>query len=485
VFEESPTDPSVIEFGPTGGGCAKGSMTVPTASTTSSGGQPILEKEPIPIKDTVTLSSELAESNALEVEWELGNEPKITVSTDEHEKTELKHTFTESGELEVKERVHTDDLAFPVLETHRKIDIQGSKAGGQKPAVAVVAATDVTATTATLNGTVNPEGAEVTSCTFEYGTSLPSGKTEPCAPSPGSGKGAVAVSAAITGLTADTTYRVKLSATNAAGTGEATSTFGPKPSVVADAASGVTQNAATLNATVNPEGAEVTSCTFEYGTTTSYGSSAPCSSAPGSGTGAVPVSTSITGLAAKTTYHFRVVATNATGSAMSSDQQFATAEELVQVLHFTEERKPEETKREETHVTVTPPVSPDVTLSGDSAAASSSGAFTLKLQCPTGASGCTGTITLKTSKAVVASVGHAAKAKKKAAILTLAEGSFTIAGGQLRSLTLRLSAAGRTLLAHSHVLSAQVTIAAHDATGETATTKATVTLRPAKVAKKH
>ena len=41
-----------------------------------------------------------------------------------------------------------------------------------------------------------------------------------------------------------------------------------------DTASSVTQTAATLNATVNPNGGEVSECEFEYGTTTSYGKTA-------------------------------------------------------------------------------------------------------------------------------------------------------------------------------------------------------------------
>ena len=44
-------------------------------------------------------------------------------------------------------------------------------------------------------------------------------------------------------------------------------TYIAPPTVVTKAASAVTQTTATLNATVNPEGAEVTKCEFEYGTT--------------------------------------------------------------------------------------------------------------------------------------------------------------------------------------------------------------------------
>ena len=56
------------------------------------------------------------------------------------------------------------------------------------------------------------------------------------------------------------------------------------PVVTTSAASGVTCTAATLNGTVNPEGA-ATTYQFQYGTSTSYGSVAPASTASaGSGT---------------------------------------------------------------------------------------------------------------------------------------------------------------------------------------------------------
>jgi hypothetical protein len=96
------------------------------------------------------------------------------------------------------------------------------------------------------------------------------------------------------------------------------------PAVVTGAASSISQSAATLNATVNPNGREVSDCKFEYGTTASYGSSAPCSPSPGSGSSSVAVSASITGLSASSTYHFRVVATNSVGTSYGADREFTT-----------------------------------------------------------------------------------------------------------------------------------------------------------------
>jgi hypothetical protein len=86
----------------------------------------------------------------------------------------------------------------------------------------------------------------------------------------------------------------------------------------------VGQGSATLNATVNPNGGEVSGCVLEYGPGTAYGSSAACSPSPGSGSSAVAVSASVGGLGAGSTYHFRVSATNAGGTSVGADRSFTT-----------------------------------------------------------------------------------------------------------------------------------------------------------------
>ncbi len=197
------------------------------------------------------------------------------------------------------------------------------------PTVETKAASSVTQTSATLNATVNPNEGEVSECKFEYGTTTSYGSSASCTPSPGSGTSAVGVSAAVTGLTANNTYHFRISATNPGGTSkgsdQAFTTLPDAPTVVTGTASALTQTSATLNATVNPNGGEVGECKLEYGPTEAYGSSAPCTPSPGSGTSPVAVSASVAGLAAHTAYHFRISASNVGGTGTGSDRTFTTA----------------------------------------------------------------------------------------------------------------------------------------------------------------
>ncbi|MEZ4527451.1 MAG: hypothetical protein R2941_16140 [Desulfobacterales bacterium] len=93
-----------------------------------------------------------------------------------------------------------------------------------------------------------------------------------------------------------------------------------KPSVSTGSASAVTSGSATLNGTVNPNGA-ATNYHFEYGLTTAYGTNTSTASA-GSGTGIVSVNANISGLSAGMTYHYRLAAVNSEGTTLGSDQTF-------------------------------------------------------------------------------------------------------------------------------------------------------------------
>ncbi len=93
-----------------------------------------------------------------------------------------------------------------------------------------------------------------------------------------------------------------------------------QPTVTIGPLSGQSPRAVTLNGTVDPEGKPVNSCVFEYGTTSAYGQSVPCSPASlGTGSASVPVSAQLTGLVPETVYHYRLSAENGAGKSSTED----------------------------------------------------------------------------------------------------------------------------------------------------------------------
>jgi hypothetical protein len=94
--------------------------------------------------------------------------------------------------------------------------------GGAAPVATTNAAANITASGATLNGSVNPEG-QSTTYQFDYGTTTGYGTSVPSpAASAGSGTAAVNESQAVSGLQPSTTYHYRVEATNAA-----TTSYGP------------------------------------------------------------------------------------------------------------------------------------------------------------------------------------------------------------------------------------------------------------------
>ena len=200
--------------------------------------------------------------------------------------------------------------------------------GATKPAPlgATIAPSDVTPTSATLKGTVNPFGESVSDCHFDWGTSDSYGQTVACDTTP-SGSTSVAVSAPIAGLGALTDYHFRLVVTSPNGTlttlDRTFKTAGP-PSGTTDPATGVGATTATLKGTVNPNGAAVSDCHFEYGTTVAFGQTIGCASTP-AGSAPVGVSAALTGLTPATGYHYRlVVTTSAPPTLEASAQTFTT-----------------------------------------------------------------------------------------------------------------------------------------------------------------
>jgi hypothetical protein len=83
------------------------------------------------------------------------------------------------------------------------------------PTVATGPAAEVSATAATITGTVDANGSQTTDCHFEI---APTGRSVPCAQQVGSGSDPVGVSAPLPGLAPGTTYSVRLVSANTEGT---------------------------------------------------------------------------------------------------------------------------------------------------------------------------------------------------------------------------------------------------------------------------
>jgi hypothetical protein len=125
--------------------------------------------------------------------------------------------------------------------------------------------------------------------------------------------------------------------------------------------------------------------------------------------------------------------------------------------------------------------SPTATLVGTTVTVSRSGRFTVKVKCPSGVSLCRGTITVRTLKAVIARSGSGARVgRPRAAILTLATGRFSVPGGHVKAVTLRMGPRARRLLLRRRVLHARATVAMRAATGAVQSSRAPLTLRLAR-----
>jgi hypothetical protein len=196
------------------------------------------------------------------------------------------------------------------------------------PGASTEGASSLTATEATVHGTVEPAGTEVTSCLFEYGTEAGAlDHSVPCEPVPPySGSAPVAVTAHLTGLSAGTAYRYRIVAAVAHGevSGAEMSLTTQGPQVTAFSFPEVSTTKAVVRAEINPSG-EATIYHVEYGTSTAYGSNTEdVELEPGEEP--VTVSVPIGGLQPGTTYHFRFVASSAVATTRSADVEFMTEE---------------------------------------------------------------------------------------------------------------------------------------------------------------
>lgn len=245
------------------------------------------------------------------------------------------------GQLAVNATTHKVYLSNPGGSNLRVFERIGSIPA---PTASIAAPTPVGQVEATLRATVNPKGHVLTSCGFDYtdhadflANGFANAATAPCPAVVGDNE-SVSLSANVKGLETGTSYDYRIQIGSYGGSAESGSqsfqTLPPlPPEATTGTASALTKATATLGGTVNPKGGTVSNCHFEYVTeagfqSTGFGgaTSKVCTTVP-SGNVANSVSAKVTGLSAATSYRFRVVATNNSGTTQAIDKTFATVAE--------------------------------------------------------------------------------------------------------------------------------------------------------------
>jgi hypothetical protein len=201
------------------------------------------------------------------------------------------------------------------------------------PDVTTGPAAPVGASAVTLHGHVDPAGGgEVTGCEFEFGQTIFYGTQAQCDPAAPYAAPAD-VAAELTGLLPATEYHFRLKASNANGAAHTENdrtfvTGAGVPELLSETVADLGSDNARIDSTVKVMGADAR-ITVEYGTSTTYGSSAPVGGRLSAASGptdqaARTVPVQLTGLALDTTYHYRVVVSNSAGTTTGPDQVFHT-----------------------------------------------------------------------------------------------------------------------------------------------------------------
>ena len=187
--------------------------------------------------------------------------------------------------------------------------VAGVAVAASSPTVVTAAETNVTDTTAVLNGRVIPNGS-ATDYVFSYGPTTAYGASTP-SHSAGAGTKTVDVARTVTGLTPGTVYHYRISAANGAGSSVGadrtfTTTGHPPAAVVTGGTINVGKTVATPTGSVNPEGV-LTTWVVQYGLSTAYGYETQPATLAGVEQ-PLAVSALLAGLSPETLFHYTIVA---------------------------------------------------------------------------------------------------------------------------------------------------------------------------------
>ncbi|HLX69206.1 MAG TPA: PA14 domain-containing protein, partial [Verrucomicrobiae bacterium] len=220
---------------------------------------------------------------------------------------------------------------FSILNVGNKVILHYSNGTTNLPAVTNLPASAIEPSSATLNGQVLSTGGQFPAVTIYYGTV--DGKTNPAVwmASVTLGEQFGTFSAAISNLTANTTYYFAASASNSAGASWATpsATFvtpAPNVAVITNlAATGVQGNSAIINGQVLSIGSRTPVVTLYYGPVDGGTNAGAWANNIYIGQQGGSYSYTISGLATNQTYYFTAAAANDSGTAWASPSlSFAT-----------------------------------------------------------------------------------------------------------------------------------------------------------------
>ena len=202
------------------------------------------------------------------------------------------------------------------------------------PTATTLSATNIETTSATLRGKFSNGGGQRSAYLFEYGTTINYGNTTSAVTEPAtSSDQTFTVSETIYGLQPNTTYYYRIRARtydgqNAIGEDNTFTTAAPEPTVTTQAATDVTENSAVLHGVYTNGGGLSSAYTFQYGTTTSYGSDTGIRQIGATaGDESFEVKNTLTNLQSGTTYHYRLMMSTSNGTYEGNDLTFTTLDD--------------------------------------------------------------------------------------------------------------------------------------------------------------
>jgi hypothetical protein len=263
-----------------------------------------------------------------------GNSMPAPPGTDAGSGTGLLQAEAELAGLSANSIYHYRLVAVNSFGTAYGLDRSFTTSG--PPSFSYEAPTGITQGEATVHAQVDPDQL-ATTYRFEYGPSTAYGTEVPVGGEAiGAGSTPLARQATLTGLKAGSIYHYRVVAENEAGItdgpDQTLTTVAPAP-IDATYATGIGATEVTLHTQINPLGND-TRFYFQYGTEACPQNPGACTNIPappgediGAGSEDVAREVELTGLEPGTTYHFRVLDTNALGTSEGPERTFTTQQQ--------------------------------------------------------------------------------------------------------------------------------------------------------------